>query len=160
MLLGPFSDLPELDEIAHRMFRQFARMEYALKAAGYLKREDGRAEANWSAFAADIDEGLRNAFIEDAEVFAAVAYIGLKPPKKQMVRKGALYWRETPPEATTASGVLLMYVSRVRNNLFHGGKFSNGWLDPERSRNLLRHCLTILDCCLRLSDRVRDAFEH
>lgn len=158
--MGPFSNLGELDEIAHRMFRQFARIEYALKAAEYLKRDTGRAEADWLSFARDIDVDLRDLMANDARLFEAVAYIGSRPPKKQMVQDRVLYWDDTAPEADTASGILLMYVARVRNNLFHGGKFSRGWLDPERSEALLRHCLLILDCCLCLSPRVRATYEH
>ena len=43
----------DIDEIAIELFRRFARMEYALKAAGFHNGE-GKAEANWDKFAVSI----------------------------------------------------------------------------------------------------------
>lgn len=48
-----------LDELAGEMFRTFARLEYALKAAGFHKG-DGPAEPNWRAFAVEVSELFDN----------------------------------------------------------------------------------------------------
>jgi hypothetical protein len=52
-------------------------------------------------------------------------------------------------------------VRRVRNNLFHGGKF----LAPEGAENdrdqlLVQHSLTVLRACIPLSAQVTAAYEH
>lgn len=77
----------------------------------------------------------------------AIDYILGYPPKKQVIRDGALEWDDATPNASSSSDLILLYVRRVRNNLFHGGKFNGRWFDPERSEELLRHSLTILDAC-------------
>jgi hypothetical protein len=44
---------------------------------------------------------------------------------------------------------LLIYIRRMRNNLFHGGKSQPGSpMQVDRNANLLRHGLTILAECL------------
>ena len=160
MQLGPFSDHPELDALAHALFRQFSRMEYALKAAGRLANPDGDAKANWTRFASEIDEEFTQLVARDDELRHAVGYIEGHPPKKQIVSNNVLSWSTAAPSANTSTGAIMLYVARVRNNLFHGGKFCGRWLDPERSEELLRACLTVLDRCLALSPEVREAYEH
>jgi hypothetical protein len=55
----------------------------------------------------------------------------------------------------------LLLVRRVRNNLFHGGKFSDE-VHSGRARNelLLRHSLAILHRCLDLSPSVATDYEN
>lgn len=153
-------EIEELDDLAHRMFRQFSRMEHALKSAGYLERPNGDAKASWVSFGEEIDASFRDLVSRDEELRDAVRYLRDHPPKKQTVSNGVLGWSETPPTAPTETGVLLLYVGRVRNNLFHGGKFNGRWIDPGRSRKLLPRCLTVLDRTLLLSGRVKAAYEH
>ncbi len=158
--LGPFTDHPALDEMANSFFRQFSRMEYALKAAGFLKRTDGPAEANWTRFGDEINQRLLGSVENDGRLQAAYNYIMCTPPKKQMAREGRLEWREAKPDAKSETSLLLQYVSRTRNNLFHGGKFSSGWLDPDRSERLLGHALTVLDSCIDILPEVSAAYHH
>lgn len=156
--LGPFSDHPVLDEMANRFFRQFSRMEYALKAARFLKRNDGLAEASWTSFGDEIDQRFLGSVDKDEQLRAAYDYIMSSPPKKQMAREGRLEWTEAKPDANSTTSLLLQYVSRTRNNLFHGGKFSSGWLDPHRSEQLLGHALTVLDSCIDILPDVSAAY--
>lgn len=147
--------LEQLDQLAAEMFRTFARFEYALKAAGYHKG-NGAAEPNWRSFA----ESIPGAFDgpADTPLGEAVRYILEHPPKKQVVAGGNLDWSEEAPQTDLQSDRVLIYVRRVRNNLFHGGKFNGRWFEPQRSEILLRHSLTILRACLDASDDVRQAF--
>lgn len=55
---------------------------------------------------------------------------------------------------------MLLYVRRVRNNLFHGGKFNGRRFAPERSELLLRHSLTIHRACIDASEDVHQAFHN
>jgi len=157
--MGPFSDRPDLDELAHLMFRQFSRMEYALKATGYLKQPGGNVQADWDSFAAKIDAEFRVRTDGDPILKDAVDYLTAQPPKKQVFEQGGLGWRDVIPTSATRTGVLLLCVARVRNNLFHGGKFNGNWLDPERSGDLIPRCLVVLDACLAAAPDVRTAFE-
>ena len=55
---------------------------------------------------------------------------------------------------------LLNYVRRVRNNLFHGGKFTSlSVSDLGRNASLIEDSLVILKECLRLSGTVRAEYE-
>jgi len=50
-------------------------------------------------------------------------------------------------------------VRRVRNNLFHGGKFlpvPPG--DPDRDKLLVQHSLTVLRTCMSLHKRVAASY--
>ena len=50
-------------------------------------------------------------------------------------------------------------IRAVRNNLFHGGKYSGQIvIDRERDEKLLQSCLKVLLICLELDDDVTKAF--
>jgi len=55
-------------------------------------------------------------------------------PKKQVYSNKALQWNDVAQEAENENDLILLYVRRLRNNLFHGGKFDGRFFDPERSR--------------------------
>lgn len=145
----------ELDRLATELFRTFARAEYALKAAGWNSGE-GDARANWTAFAKSVDAWFQAPASD--EVRDAVDFLLASPPKKQVVVNGVLQWREVKPETNSKADLTLQYVRRVRNNLFHGGKFNGHWFEPERSELLLRHTLTVLRAVIEASPEVREAY--
>lgn len=152
-----------LDHLAIELFRTFARFEYALKAAGFYQRPsagDDAAQPDWKAFAATVRDALNKP--TNAELAEAIEYIVDYPPQKQIIRGQTLDWRPALP--TTPPGdradLVLVLVRRVRNNLFHGGKFSAQWFDPTRSEQLLRHSLTILRGCLDASPVLRGTYHH
>jgi hypothetical protein len=78
--------------------------------------------------------------------------------KKQTIADGILAWNDSVPNTDSESDRVLIYVRRVRNNLFHGGKFNGRWFEPERSELLLGHCLTVLQACLAASPDLNTAF--
>lgn len=143
------------DVKAAALFRQFARFEYALKAAGHHNGE-GAAQPNWRSFAEAINADF--AKVEGEDFAAALKYLREHPPKKQVVRNGVLDWEDIEPQTDLEADRILLYVRRVRNNLFHGGKFNGRWFEPQRSAELLQHSMAILDGCLRLSSAVREAY--
>jgi len=146
-----------LNQLATDMFRTFARFEYALKATGF-HNGDGDAKPDWRSFAESVPAIFDNP--ADATLKEAVEYILKHPPKKQIIRDGNLMWSEATPGTNPQSNLVLQYVKRVRNTLFHGGKFNDHWFEPERSELLLRHSLTILNACLDASQDVREAYEN
>lgn len=146
-----------LHQLGNEMFRTFARFEYALKAAGF-HAGDGPAKPNWRTFAESISSLFDNP--PNAKFKAAVGYLLQHPPKSQIIGDGNLTWSEVEPTTDIQSDLVLQYVRRVRNNLFHGGKFNGRWFEPERSEQLLRHCLTILNACLDASHDVGNAYRN
>jgi hypothetical protein len=49
-------------------------------------------------------------------------------------------------------------IPELASNLFHGGKFNGHWFDPDRSENLMKSSLVILNAALAASDPVRQAY--
>lgn len=146
----------EFNELSVKLFREFARFEYALKAAGYHEGE-GEAKPNWQKFANSIGNTIEKP--NSQELQEAIQYILRKPPKKQVIRRGVIDWDEIEPTYISKTDLILLYVRRVRNNLFHGGKFLGHWFEPFRDYELLRHSLTILQACREASNSVREAYE-
>lgn len=144
-----------LHKLAAEFFRVFSRTEYALKVSGFNNGE-GPAEANWGQFARAVE-----AFVESPptpEVAKAIELMFNEPPKKQFIESRLIKWREVTPNTNSNSDSLFQYIRRVRNNLFHGGKFNGRWFEPERSELLIRACLVILSSVVEVEPRVREAY--
>ena len=145
----------DIDELAYEFFREFARCEYCLKAVGL--REDSRdAKANWGAFASEVRGTLEAPRSESLK--SAVTYYLATPPKKQVIASGLLEWDAKLPDHAHQAELVLRLVCRVRNNLFHGGKFNGHWFEPQRSEDLLNHGLTILRQCVEAHAAVKEAY--
>ena len=149
-------DDPKLHELACEFFRLFSRFEYALKANGFLIPNRRNAEADWSRFAIEIHDAFDNP--ENEELRNAIKFILSEPPKKQINTDGVVEWDETPPDANNQTDLLLQYVRRLRNNLFHGGKFNGRWFKPERSGPLIDSGIKIMNACLQVSPNVNAAY--
>lgn len=140
-------------------FVVFSKFEFALKNSTFLKGDEKNADPDWDRFAISI----RDVFspYSTPELNQACEYLLLNPPMKQVVIEGAIAWSTVgPDESVSEAERLLLYVRRVRNNLFHGGKFSaDPFENTERQERLFISSLVILAECLRLSPKVRDFFE-
>ena len=151
-------------------FLTFARFEYALKAAGFFRARTGRqtrsagpqeypdAEPDWPRFA----QSIRGAFRSDAnpELSAACWYLFDYPPYREVVAGNGLMWEtRAPHDDESEAARVLLYVRWVRNNLFHGGKFSPAHGGPSRNVALISHSLVVLRACLALSPDVMGKYE-
>lgn len=143
------------DELAAEMFRVFSRTEYALKASGFNKG-DGEAKADWRAFALAIEAVVANP--PSTALQEAIDFFFNAPPKRQIIIGGVIQWQISEPQTNSRADKLLIYVRRVRNNLFHGGKFNDHWFEPMRAQPLLQHSLTVLNACIESVPRVREAY--
>lgn len=135
---------PDDQQLATEFFAAFAGAEYTLKERGYIKRgRDDGAGADWDAYAQAISGLFKKQ--RDPEFRAAWADLTTSPPRKQVVRNGHLAWQSTSrgPKWTDEYWGLLL-ARRVRNNLFHGGKFILGGFDGyARDRSLVQAALLI-----------------
>lgn len=147
---------PKLHQIAGEFFRLFSRFEYALKANGYLVPNKRNAEADWVRFAEEIHNDFDK--IEELELKKAIALLLKEPPKKQINSDGRIKWDITPPKSKNRTDLLLQYVRRIRNNLFHGGKFNGRWFEPDRSGALIDAGIKILNACLQVSEKTYEAY--
>jgi hypothetical protein len=134
-------------ELALGFLGVFSRFEYALKRAGYVKDKRTHVSPDWVTFGKDLAALDPAALLP---VSACCPYLLAKPPKKQVLRFGALDWDALPKENSQIEGILAS-VRTVRNNLFHGGKFPTGPVDePLRDKQLITECLAVLQSLLQL----------
>jgi hypothetical protein len=148
------TDLPRLTaglpKSAIEFFVVFARCEYALKRGGFARAGNGQnAEADWNALA----HKLGSRFFDS--IRSKIPTIVSSPPQRQILEDGALAWRPQPSPQNAEE--LLLAIRRLRNNLFHGGKFSFAQIDePARNDTLLREALTVLDELLDATPHLRN----
>ncbi|MGD0076694.1 MAG: hypothetical protein ABSD31_20550, partial [Candidatus Binataceae bacterium] len=105
-----------------------------------LKGDEGKgAEPNWDEFAKE----LGRSFYDEVKHRRMAEALLAKPPKKQIVVNGKLAWKCVQVNDVQS---LFDAVRRVRNNLFHGGKFSHDHVeDVSRNKELLEQARRILD---------------
>jgi len=99
--------------------------------------------------------------VSSTEFKSSVIYFFTNPPMKQIVDdNNNLSWKGDPISKNQYDfKELLVLVRRVRNNLFHGGKFPNGDVeDSERDERLIKFGMIILEECLRLDSVVEREF--
>jgi len=160
----PEQELPDFRisrDLLFAFFVRFSRFEYALKAGGYLLsgKQDG-VRPNWDAFTSDLEQGDPSRL---PGLLQTGRYLLDYPPRLQVQRAGRLGWKDVvrrPDESELT--YLIRAVRRVRNNLFHGGKFSDGSIEnPHRNARLLRSSLDVLHAGLDLgaADVVRQFYE-
>lgn len=132
-------------ELIFKFFYSFSRFEYALKRSNvFLKGSEKNAEPDWDKFAKHYEGNFTS--IQSGIVGEAVKYIRSKPPKKQVVVDEELKWSNEPNKIVYKFVDLLLDIRRIRNNLFHGGKYSLGpEVEPGRDTELLKSSITILE---------------
>lgn len=116
----------------------FARFEYALKMAGYLKYDKlgASAEAGWAAFARDLGDG----FLADCREDPAVAVLFVSPPRLLKVEKDqAVAWKKA--RAVNGLAELFAVVGDVQAGLFHG----DGRVHDDRFGALINAAQEVLD---------------
>ncbi len=145
-------------EECQAFFTLFARFEYAMKASGIRKAsKSGAVEAAWTQLAEDIGTDLMA--MPDKSVQEACAYLLKEPPKRHDLEGDRLVWSAVPASQGSDAKDLFVYICRVRNSLFHGGKFRGQYLtDPERSSQLIKSSTTILGAVLQLRSKLDEAF--
>ncbi len=132
----------ELDDLAFKFFKLFAQYEYFLKKEGFFIPIRNKIIVDWDSFANNV---VGKKFMELlGEDSISAEYILKNPPKAQVVENGVVVWKEVNNNEANIQA-LFGHIGRVRNNLFHGGKFNGTWFDPARSSLLLKHSLTVLE---------------
>ncbi|EPR1042091.1 MULTISPECIES: hypothetical protein [Enterobacteriaceae] len=133
----------ELDSFAFKFFKLFAQYEYFLKKENFFQTIRNKIIVDWDSYANKVVG--KNFMDLLGESSASADYILKNPPKAQVVVNGVIVWKDVNNNEINVQA-LFGHIGRVRNNLFHGGKFNGTWFDPARSALLLRHSLIILEC--------------
>jgi hypothetical protein len=147
-------------ELACEFLAVFSRMEYALKSTNYAAGGEKKVDPAWDSFANDINQEFLA--LAQQDVVKARDYLLVHPPRKQVLQGNTIAFIDQviDPHQTQTQQVLLM-VRTVRNNLFHGGKYSpEGEQEAGRNNLLVTYGLGILVACSKLNPAVRGRFEH
>lgn len=148
----------ELDRLAFEFLKLFARYEYALKMMGYVGQySNGNIFADWDRFANEVGRCILDE--PSTCVKEAIEYLYNKPPKRQVLKNGLVEWEEVNASERSAQ-ILFRHIRRVRNNLFHGGKFNGRWFAPDRSETLMRHSITVLKALISKNDNLKQALDN
>ncbi|ENK5065141.1 hypothetical protein G3W26_03790 [Klebsiella variicola] len=124
-------------------FFYFSRFEHALKIKNYKKLDGNRRYiigANWKAFVRTLNIPYPSG---SNKVDEAVRYICSNPVKRQ---KENLTWENAAPIAQVSFNAALLEVPKIRNNLFHGGKYKRP--DRVRDTDLLNYSIVLIKACL------------
>lgn len=138
------NDQSEADRLINCFFRTFAQYESSLKRKGfYLTDRFGNINVDWDRFA---NEVIQRSFINDlGNNSHAADFIFTNPPRKQFFDGEKISWTE-PSIGDKSVQALIGYICRIRNNLFHGGKFnSSGDIRSQRDEDLIKNSLVILN---------------
>jgi hypothetical protein len=148
----------QLDQLAFKFFKLFAQYEYALKAMGYGRaRSNGGAEPDWNKFANIV--GRKVLDVREPDVAAAIQFLFDEPPKRQIWLTDHVEW-EAVVSPDRSPQTLFGHISRVRNNLYHGGKFNGRWFEPERSKELITKSLCVLEALLAIDSDLASAIKE
>lgn len=149
-------------KLVFNFFYIFSRFEFALKATGFLYGDNSSVSAGWDKFAESIDRKYKLVQITSVQFHRSAKYLFDHPPQKQIKNKSnKLDWKEAGLVSSYDFKNLLLLVRRIRNNLFHGGKFISGSIKgSERDKFLIECSLIILKECLELNEEVKNKFEE
>jgi hypothetical protein len=157
ILSDNFNDPNNGKDLIFKFFITFARFEFALKNSNdfCIVSQRGKCSADWDKFIKSIKDFDPDINLDLRE---ACMYIIENPPKKQSKRGNQLQWEDSVFEGTGLQK-LNIYIRRIRNNLFHGGKF-NGIMIPDVSRNarLITSALIVLNNWIDLNQEIKDLF--
>jgi hypothetical protein len=135
----------------------FARLEYALKRAGYVLGDEKRVSADWDRL------GRELALLDTATLAPLIGccqYLQSHPPMKQVLEQKQLVWKIRGTAGSQVEDILLS-VRTVRNNVFHGGKFPDRHVaEPLRDERLIRDCLAVMHALLSSPTIPREIAEY
>lgn len=147
----PFGYIAVDRELVCEFFAVFSRFEFALKECGYLVEGQDYAMPAWRRFAKECTMELA----PDNPTHVSVAYLAVYPPEVQTPR---LKWERKAFWGKTSTEHAIESLTRVRNNLFHGGK-SRPQSPEGRDQMLVEHSLKLLWELLAQNPAIRDQYE-
>lgn len=134
-------------------FWVFARFEFALKENGFAKQNGTLVKIQWKKFANELGCEFFDKIKNDAVAPTLLAV----PPQQQFIDDANnLQWRVVPRPSDVEG--LIFAVTRVRNNLFHGGKCAD--TDKSRSEKLIAEAQDVIKEALRAHKNVRLSFNN
>ncbi|MDI9222149.1 hypothetical protein QMZ30_14685 [Pantoea sp. EA-12] len=140
-------------QLVAEFFAVFSRVEHALKMSGYLQEREP-ATVDWHRFASEMVGQLSS--VRSIKLKTSIVFLTDFPPKKQLRN---FEWQDSPfPEiCSDRDSKAIIASTRVRNNLFHGGKYNI--TDPARDTELIVSALNVLRGCLYVREDIKTNYE-
>jgi hypothetical protein len=146
-------------KLVFKFFTLFSLFEYALKKTQFKRIRNGILEATWDDFAIQISPHFHPR--QGSKLQVTVNYLLTIPPKKQIldVHNRPIFEPNVvrPANVTNDTVWLSILIRRVRNNLFHGGKFT---FDRPRDPDLISSLLLVLESWSQLHPDVKQALRN
>jgi hypothetical protein len=140
-------------DLVFRFFIEFSLFEHALKQIGFVIPRKNDAQPDWSRYSRDINLSIDNH--TNNELNEAVNYLLNTPPFKQEFSGGNLNFNYVEADQHLCEHERLsIYIRRVRNNLFHGGKFR--YIVP-RDDELITNSLVLIEHWAANDPRIQGA---
>jgi hypothetical protein len=150
--MDEFSSMFGIDKLCLDFFIVFSRFEYCLKRAGYIIGDEKNCGADWDSFFSNYNSKI-NVLLEKE----SFQYLLKNPPKKQVLKNSELAWIDS--RESNDLKAINIYLKRIRNNLFHGGKFPMQPIaEPARNKELLNSGLKILLIIKELDEDIKNYF--
>ncbi len=154
-LVDPFDGLAVPRDLVAEFFGVLARCEYAMKETGYKRDDHGIAAPAWQRLANDAAAWLE--VPSGSDVALAIKLLTSDPPEVQSFGNG---WQPSPLRGANAVAQAIDAATRVRHNLFHGGKHTPE-AEAGRDEQLVRAALTLLVALVDLCPTdLRGAYNH
>jgi hypothetical protein len=154
-LVDPFDGIAVPRDLVAEFFAVFARCEYAMKETGYKRDDHAMAAPAWQRLASDAAGWLRVSAGSDLAL--AIELLTSDPPKLQTYLDG---WQSSPLRGFSAIARAIDAATRVRHNLFHGGKHTPE-AEAGRDEKLVRAALTLLVALVeQCPTDLRGAYNH
>ena len=148
-------------ELVFKFFVGFSLFEKALKETDFHKERSDpeKIEPDWREFATKIKDRFTTIcnLPDNKELAIAVNYLLSNPPKKQVFRDGHIQFVSTGRSSNSDTEWLTVLINRIRNNLFHGAKFS---YEHPRDTDLLHYSLIILEEWSTLNPDIKRVLEE
>lgn len=152
-IASPFKGLQLSEQLVCEFFAVFSRFEFVLKENNYIRENVRPIEPAWWKFGIFASSYLE---VENAELVAAIDYLTSNIPLIQLDK------REWVPKQLHGNNQIeqaIEAITRVRNNLFHGGKHTPH-SPTGRDEALIKASLCVLYECLKQNDELRNTYEQ
>ncbi|MEX2596399.1 MAG: hypothetical protein WEC59_05650 [Salibacteraceae bacterium] len=152
----------EEEKLILHFFVLFARFESALKQVPEFRKVNGnnkKLEPKWTEFAKSIED--KADYSINLKLSYAMRTILQNPPKIQCCEHGRVIWKENRIDSGSDTNKASTHIRTIRNNLFHGAKFEEGFSEANtRNTRLIEMCITILEYWLTLDARVSHQYNR
>ncbi len=147
---SPFEGLDIEKELVCEFFATFSRLEFALKELGYSRNVHGVVSPAWWRFSEEIAKKVHI----DSDLDGAINFLCNQPP---MVQISAQEWQLRALHGEREIEKAIDAASRVRHNLFHGGKHTPH-SPPGRDQRLVESAQMVLLACVEACPRLREVY--